>query len=52
VQFLLAALQKATVEVHEVADFVDGTAPVLGRERVDSKDFHADRERAVGRVEE
>jgi hypothetical protein len=52
VQFVLTALQQTLVEVHEVTNLVDGAHPVLGRKRVDRQCFHAERQRAVDRIDE
>ena len=52
VQLVAAIGEDALVEVHEVADLVDGTLPVLGRERVHRQPVEAELERAVDGVEQ
>jgi hypothetical protein len=52
VQLVLATLKSPLVEVHEVTHLVDGSTPVLGRERVDREGLHPKCQRPVGRVDE
>src|SRR4051812_45983981 len=52
VQLVATPYEERLVELHEVADLVRRTPPVLGREGIDREPLHAELEGAVHRIEQ